>query len=459
MRYAIISDIHANETALRAVLTDAADAGAEKIICLGDVLGYGPEPVQTLELVYRRVHVCLSGNHDDAVSGRFPVEDFTSFAAAAVERHRAELSQEAIDWLRHLPHTCEFSGFNGRSTGSFACAHGDFSDPKNYNYVLEPRDAMASWLERVEQLLFVGHTHKPGIFVLGASGEPHVLEPEDFSLEVGKRYVVNVGSVGYPRSGVCRSFYCLYDDEARSVHFRSLPFDIEGYREKMHGRGLDEAPWMLAREQERHRPEVRGAEQFGRKNEGGGCRTASVEERMDRGSASPREGARQERRPSLPLVIALGLGVVSLVLVGVWSLLRVLPRKSVEGDVTQVQVAPVEGEEATVVGDAAPAERGRIVDRRQCTIPTGGRLRFQVKLQKGSMPAWVHIRYENGNGEPTGDDLWYQNVRQSKKSPKRGGIIPPREATAAIIEVVTAHEGDVCEVAELVLEPFKEDEK
>ena len=105
MRYAIISDVHANEAALRAVLTDAVDARADNIICLGDVLGYGPDPVAALELVYRRAHVCLAGNHDDAVSRRFPVEDFTDFAAAAVARHRAALSQEAIDWLRSLPYT------------------------------------------------------------------------------------------------------------------------------------------------------------------------------------------------------------------------------------------------------------------------------------------------------------------------------------------------------------------
>ena len=106
MRYAIISDVHANEAALRAVLTDANDARAEKVICLGDVLGYGPDPVAALELVYRRVHVCLAGNHDDAVCGRFPVEDFTDFAAEAVKRHRAAITQKAIDWLRHLPYTC-----------------------------------------------------------------------------------------------------------------------------------------------------------------------------------------------------------------------------------------------------------------------------------------------------------------------------------------------------------------
>ena len=255
MRYAIISDVHANEAALRAVLTDAADEKVEKIICLGDVLGYGPEPVAALELVYRRAHVCLAGNHDDAVCGRFPVEDFTEFAAAAVARHRAAITHEAKDWLAHLPYTCAFEGF--------ACAHGDFSEPQNFNYILEAEDAVASWEARTEQLLFVGHSHRPGIFVLGASGTPHRLDATDFTLEDGKRYIVNPGSVGYPRSGDCRSSYCIYDDESRTVEFRSLPFDLDSYAAKMHGQGLNEAPWMLARAAERRRPAVRGTAQFG----------------------------------------------------------------------------------------------------------------------------------------------------------------------------------------------------
>ena len=255
MRYAIISDVHANEAALRAVLTDAADEKAEKIICLGDVLGYGPEPVAALELVYRRAHVCLAGNHDDAVAGRFSVEDFTDFAAAAVLRHRTAITHEAKDWLAHLPYTCEFEGF--------ACAHGDFSDPENFNYVLEAQDAVPSWDARKEQLLFVGHSHQPCIFVLGASGTPHRIDAADFTLEDGKRYIVNPGSVGYPRSGDCRSSYCIYDDAERTVEFRSLPFDLDSYAEKMHGQGLNEAPWMLARAAERRRPAVRGNAKFG----------------------------------------------------------------------------------------------------------------------------------------------------------------------------------------------------
>ena len=230
MNYAILSDVHANETALRAVLTDAQDFGADRVFCLGDVLGYGPDPVSALELVHDRAHVCLLGNHDAAVCGAMPVDDFTPVAAAAVATHTSRLSSKAMAWLRTLPSVCEGPGF--------ACAHGDFSDPDAFNYILDPEDAMPSWEARDEPLLFVGHTHQPGIYVLGASGEPHRLEPMDFVVEDGKRYIVNVGSVGYPRSGACRSFYCIYDDSTRTVYFRSLPFDLEGYRRKMNGQGL-----------------------------------------------------------------------------------------------------------------------------------------------------------------------------------------------------------------------------
>ncbi len=256
MRYAILSDVHANESALRAVLTDAQDAGVECIFCLGDVLGYGPDPVAALELVHDRAHVCLCGNHDAAACGTFPVEDFTEVAANAVTNHRKRLTPRALGWLKTLPYTCEGPGF--------ACAHGDFSEPSAFNYILEPEDALPSWQVRDEQLLFVGHTHKPGVFVLGPSGTPHFLDADDFVLEDGKRYIVNVGSVGYPRSGVCRSFYCIYDDQTRSVFFRSLPFDLEGYRRKMNGLGLDEAPWIAARAKDRMRPTVRTKEKFGK---------------------------------------------------------------------------------------------------------------------------------------------------------------------------------------------------
>ncbi len=446
MRYAILSDVHANETALGVVLADAADMGAERIICLGDVLGYGPDPVQALELVYRKAHVCLAGNHDDAVSGRFPVEDFTSFAEAAVKRHRAALSPSALDWLAHLPHVCEFAGPGGRAQGSFACAHGEFAVPQGFDYVLEPRDAMPSWNRRTEQLLFVGHTHKPGIFVLGPSGEPHALEPADFVLEDGKRYLVNVGSVGYPRSGACRSSYCIYDDETGSVFFRSLPFDLEGYRAKMNGQGLDEAPWVRARVAEQARPEVRGAEKFAK----------PVPTRKVHTIVPAATRGRPVRVRAWYHSPALVLVALILAAAGVWCTVELVKAVPPQADLSDVQIVAVEEEPAPKVSDAAPTELGPVVATARCTVPSGGRrLQFRVKMKRGGAPVWVHLRFENGNGEPAGDGLWYQNVKASKKSPK-AGLVAPEGATAAFLEVVKAHEGDTCEVVEMILEPFKE---
>jgi len=436
VRYAIFSDVHANEAALRAVLTDAADAHADRLVCLGDVLGYGPDPVAALELVHRSCHVCLAGNHDDAVAGRCGADDFTDFAADAVRRHRALLARAAIDWLRRLPHVCDFP-----SPAGFACAHGEFADPKRFDYVLELKDALPSWRARSEQLLFVGHTHAPGIFVLGASGEPHALAPADFTLEDGKRYLVNVGSVGYPRSGVCRSFYCIYDDCSRTVFFRSLPFDLEGYRAKMDGQGLDEAPWMRARERERRRPEVRGAEAFGRP---GPARSVPESAGKPKGTERPHPlRGMVWGLFALAVAVALGAGMFAL---------RMTPRVV---ELADVQVGTAEAEEEIRPVDVAPAEVGAVVAWRRCTVPSGARLAFCVRLRKGSEPAWVHVRFENGNGEPAGDGLWYQNVRQSKRSPKRGLEAPPG-TTAAVIEVVKAHAQDVCEVVDLKLEPWKE---
>ena len=347
MRYAILSDIHANAAALKAVLTDAADMRAERIVCLGDVLGYGPEPVETLELIYRRAHVCLAGNHDDAVAGRYPVEDFTEIAAAAVLRHRAALAQKAIDWLRRLPHSCEFQSAEGGSEdGAFACAHGEFYDPKRFGYVLEPADAMPSWRERTEQLLFVGHTHKPGIFVLGESGVPHALAPMDFSLEPGKRYLVNVGSVGYPRSGACRSFYCIYDDQSRTVHFRSLPFDLDGYRAKMNGQGMDEAPWIKARVRERKPAEIRGTEKFSK---------SEKKKKVVKPVAPPPPEKPTPTRFARPFVF----GAILLVLGGIWCtawLTRALREKREER--SAIHAVEMESAEPVAATDEFPAKLG-----------------------------------------------------------------------------------------------------
>ena len=256
MRIAIVSDLHANLTAWRIVLADLADMKAEQIICLGDVMGYGPHPVELLESVYSVVNVTLMGNHDAAVCGRLSTATFSPRAKTAVARHRELLTPTALEWLAQLPLTYEGSDFR--------CTHGEFAKPAEFRYVVAPEDALPSWRATSEQLLFVGHSHRPGIYVIGESGVPHFVEPFDFELEEGKRYLINPGSVGYPRVGDRRSSYCIYDDESRAIFFRQLPFDTASYRAAMHGIGMDDDPWMQQKAEQQHVPVLRDTPKFGK---------------------------------------------------------------------------------------------------------------------------------------------------------------------------------------------------
>ena len=428
MRYAIISDVHANAAALRTVLVDAQDMHADRVVCLGDVLGYGPDPVQALETVYSRVHVCLAGNHDDAVCGRCSTEDFNDFAAAAVARQRKSLTSSALDWLRKLPYTCE--------CGGFACAHGDFSEPEAFNYILEPEDALPSWDARSEQLLFVGHTHQPGIFVMGSSGQPHRLEPADFTLEDGKRYIVNVGSVGYPRSGLCRSFYCIYDDSSRSVFFRSLPFDLEGYREKMGGKGLDEAPWVAARAKERAVPQIRGKARFGK----------ALALKPAQKPAMPAAVPQKKHRSVLPVVLAAALALAAGAAIAVhFGVREKTVVKTVEKPqiVTETVVKEVVREVQAESPVAAPVKTE--------TLPLQwgtSRVFFGMKLAKGSAPARVRFTFKDAKGRalPAQEDVF--TVKQSLSRNKGGrGLSVPQGAVSATVDIGGVQKDAPCEIS------------
>lgn len=220
MRYAILSDIHANRDALDRVLADATAQGAETFICLGDVVGYGPRPAETVSRIRETCAVVLAGNHDDAVSGRGDASDFIDLAGDAVSRHREALGPKELAWLGSLPYSCTLEGA--------VAAHGDICDPSKFYYVENEDDASANFSAGDWPLLFVGHTHVPGLFLTGHSGTVYHTDAQDFTIEDGKRYIVNVGSVGYPReaNGQCLSSYVLYDSAERTVCFRFLPFSV-----------------------------------------------------------------------------------------------------------------------------------------------------------------------------------------------------------------------------------------
>ena len=221
MKYAVFSDVHANLHALESVIADARSLGAERFVCLGDIVGYGPLPAEALARVRATAAVVLAGNHDHAVAGLADPAEFIDLAADAVARHRDALDASSLAWLKSLPLTAELDGA--------AFAHGDFTEPAAFNYVDGAESAAANFNALpTAQLMFVGHTHVPGIFLTGASGSVYELAPQDFVLEPGKRYLVNPGSVGYPREsgGQCYSSYIIYDSYEQSVTFRLLPFAV-----------------------------------------------------------------------------------------------------------------------------------------------------------------------------------------------------------------------------------------
>lgn len=228
MKYAVISDIHANESALQQVLTDAREQGAEKIICLGDIVGYGPLPAESVALIRAQADLVLAGNHDDAVTERCAADDFIDLAGEAVSRHRAALNAVDREWLKSLPYRASF--------GEAEAAHANFLTPEQFDYIETEDDAAANFAATDGPLMFVGHTHVPALFLTGQSGKVYRLEAQDFVLEEGKRYLVNVGSVGYPReeNGVCLSTYALYDSSQRTVRFRRLPFSVASVMQRGH---------------------------------------------------------------------------------------------------------------------------------------------------------------------------------------------------------------------------------
>lgn len=239
MRFAVVSDLHANLQAWNAVLLDIRSLRVDRIVCLGDIVGYGPNPVEVLESVHANVNHFVLGNHDAAVSGQMDDSLFNDDAREIIAWTRGQVGENAARFLRTLPLSLD--------ARIFRCTHGEFSEPSAFNYVIDPGDALASWKAVDHPLLFVGHTHDPAIFLLGQSGTPRMVEPQDFEIEAEKRYLVNVGSVGQPRDGDARACYCVHDTRARSVCWRRVPFDLDTYRDALTAAGVSAEPSYFLR--------------------------------------------------------------------------------------------------------------------------------------------------------------------------------------------------------------------
>ncbi len=229
-RILVLSDIHGNKDALDAVLADAGEVDA--IWCLGDMVGYGPQPVACLEWVRNHCDIVLSGNHDYAAFAPEVIASFNPFAAAAATWTRDQLTDDEIVFLRSLDSEIEIDGVT--------LAHGSPADPI-WTYILtvvEARDAFAAF---TGARCFVGHTHTACYYREDASGIQRAVRDNDDPLSLADgRYIINPGSVGQPRDRDPRAAYLWYDPDAATVTWRRITYDIAAVQEKIRAAGLPE---------------------------------------------------------------------------------------------------------------------------------------------------------------------------------------------------------------------------
>jgi diadenosine tetraphosphatase ApaH/serine/threonine PP2A family protein phosphatase len=238
MRLAIVSDIHANWQAWRAVLRDMQEQGVDGMLCLGDIVGYGPRPADVLEDVLSRCENFVLGNHDAVIPNRLDPEIFSDQAREAIEWTRGKLDASASGFFGQLPLVMV--------DDDILCVHAEAEDPGRYDYIFEPEDALPTFRASSARLILCGHTHIPGVFAYDEeTGGVTSGGPASARLLPEYRYLVNVGSVGDPRDGRETACYCILDRESQYVDFRRVPFDHAAYRRQLAATGLTNLPYFL----------------------------------------------------------------------------------------------------------------------------------------------------------------------------------------------------------------------
>ena len=218
--YAVLGDIHANIDALNAVLDDARAQGVTHFVCVGDVVGYNAAPAACIRAVRDELGCpCVRGNHDHYVSDPGTnLADFHPSAAQVVEWTRSQLAADDVQWLHDLPLQKPVMGF--------MLVHATLDKPDHWGYVFENQQAEANFSYQYTPLCFHGHTHVPIIYSNEPGGVVHY-QPRDFTLELGQRLFINVGSVGQPRDGDPRASYVVYDMAVRQIRFRRVAYDVQ----------------------------------------------------------------------------------------------------------------------------------------------------------------------------------------------------------------------------------------
>jgi predicted phosphodiesterase len=230
MKYAIIADIHANLEALDVVLKDAKAQECTHYCCLGDVVGYNANPKECLEIIREMNLPCVKGNHDEYCSLESNLEGFNPHAAEAIQWTRNQLTEDDRTWLRNLKYI--------RMVASFSVVHATLDGPQRWGYVFDRLAAAASFTYQNTSVCFFGHTHVPVAFIRDTVVRGGTYSK--FKVEPGRKYFINVGSVGQSRDGVAKATYVIYNLDESAVELRRLDYDIAKTQAKIRAAGLPE---------------------------------------------------------------------------------------------------------------------------------------------------------------------------------------------------------------------------
>ncbi len=229
-RYAVLGDIHSNLEALEVVLRDAEEQDVNSYICVGDVVGYNGNPSECLDRIRDLGCVCVRGNHDHYCSNDESLDDFQPLAANVIDWTRNQLSGDQLQFLRDLKYV--------RTVKGFTIVHSTLDMPEKWGYVFDGLEAEANFNYQITSVCFHGHTHVPIAFE--KRGKVVKKKYTNLEISLGRKYFINVGSVGQPRDGDPRASYAVYDVDAKTVELRRIPYDVEKTQDRIRKVGLPE---------------------------------------------------------------------------------------------------------------------------------------------------------------------------------------------------------------------------
>lgn len=227
MKYAIISDIHSNLEAFQKVIDAIKEEKVDKYLFVGDVVGYGANPLECISKLKKLGCIGVAGNHDWGVLDLISLEYFNSYARKAVEWTVEKLSKKDKEFLKSLPLI--------KKIDDITLVHSTLLNPENWDYIRSTFQAYKSMELQETSIAFTGHSHVPIAFWQPAEikGPTRFTKEEKIQIKEGYKYSINVGSVGQPRDGNPKSSYVIYDEKSRIVEIKRVEYDIKKAQEKI----------------------------------------------------------------------------------------------------------------------------------------------------------------------------------------------------------------------------------